>query len=101
MKQLSLSFAVGLFVAGVAFACSSSDDTNSSSNNAAGQTPEQLFRAIQPDLVKNCGGVNGACHVDGTPRTRKAIRRRAGSALATRTRWPRAIRESSQSQRAP
>lgn len=66
MKQLSFSFGVGLFVAGVAFACSSSDDKNSSSNTGAGQTPEQLFRAIQPDLVKNCGGVNGACHVDGT-----------------------------------
>jgi hypothetical protein len=29
-------------------------------------TPEQMFRALEKELVATCGGTNGACHVNGT-----------------------------------
>ena len=42
-------------------------DGGASSDGAAGPklTPEQMFRALESDLVKTCGGTNGACHVTG------------------------------------
>jgi hypothetical protein len=29
-------------------------------------TPEQMFRALEKELVATCGGTNGTCHVNGT-----------------------------------
>ena len=43
--------------------------SKSSSDSAAGagnQSPEQMFRSFQDQLVATCGGVQGACHVQGT-----------------------------------
>jgi hypothetical protein len=36
------------------------------SAEAASPTPEQLFRALEPQLVGQCGGTGGQCHVNGT-----------------------------------
>jgi hypothetical protein len=33
---------------------------------AAAKAAKDLFLAVQPDLVKTCGGANGVCHVSGT-----------------------------------
>jgi hypothetical protein len=63
--KLSFSLVLGLLVAGVAFACSDSKDDQATNTTPPGQNPEELFRAIQADLVKTCGGANGACHVEG------------------------------------
>ncbi|HEY8075794.1 MAG TPA: hypothetical protein VIF62_16825 [Labilithrix sp.] len=48
-------------------ACSSKDDSGGGGTNAdAAQDPQVLFRALQSDLVKACGGTNGECHVNGS-----------------------------------
>jgi hypothetical protein len=60
-----------------AAACSATNDaaparTNETSDADAGSDAaargagaEALFRALEPDLTKTCGGTNGACHVSG------------------------------------
>jgi hypothetical protein len=53
-------------VASVVFACSSATTEEEKTTAPAGATPEELFRALQPELIKTCGGVGGACHVKGT-----------------------------------
>jgi len=61
------SAAATAFTAFVFIACSSSDDGGSSSVGPGQNVkPELLFRALQADLVKTCGGTNGQCHVNGT-----------------------------------
>ena len=59
---------VGLFAAGcvLLFACKSDEQDSGSSGSGAQTDPEPLFRALEADLVKTCGGVNGQCHVKGT-----------------------------------
>lgn len=65
MKRL-LFVTLGLLAATAAFACSDEKEDGQSTNTTpTGDTPEALFRAVQADLVKTCGGVGGACHVDG------------------------------------
>jgi hypothetical protein len=55
-----------LALAGV-LACSSKDGSGgATAGGDAGSDPEPLFRALQGDLVKACGGANGQCHVLGT-----------------------------------
>ncbi len=36
------------------------------SDATAALTPEQMFRALQPELLARCGGPNGVCHVNGS-----------------------------------
>ncbi len=51
-------------------ACSSDDQAQPKSDGGAdgtaGLTPEQMFRALQPELIARCGGTNGVCHVNGS-----------------------------------
>ena len=53
-------------VASVIFACSSDDAAAPKTTTGANTPPEELFRALQPDLIKTCGGVDSQCHVKGT-----------------------------------
>jgi hypothetical protein len=51
------------------FACSSDDGTARTSKRTvppAGAAPEPIFRELESDLIKTCGGVNGTCHVRGS-----------------------------------
>jgi hypothetical protein len=58
--------AAAAFGVGV-FACSD-DPTPEDRGNSEATTPDPapLFRALEADLVKSCGGANGICHVQGT-----------------------------------
>jgi hypothetical protein len=47
-------------------ACSSSDAPPEEQDAGPAANAEPLFRALQDDLVKTCGGPNGMCHVRGT-----------------------------------
>lgn len=49
--------------ASLSAACGSADTP--APDAAAGQTPEALFRAIEPSLVNRCGAKDGVCHVNG------------------------------------
>lgn len=49
------------------FACGDdANDGNRGSNGNASTNPEPIFRALEADLVKTCGGPNGTCHVRGS-----------------------------------
>ncbi len=48
------------------FGCGSKGDSSGGANGDGGQDPQVLFRALQSDLVKACGGANGSCHVTGS-----------------------------------
>ncbi|AKV01918.1 hypothetical protein AKJ09_08581 [Labilithrix luteola] len=66
-SRSALLFATSLLTIVVSVACSSSDkDSQTPSRETAGQDPEPLFRAVQDELVRTCGGANGSCHVAGT-----------------------------------
>ena len=54
---------VGMIGLGV-FACS--DDKADPNTSKVGADPEPLFRGLEADLVKTCGGTNGTCHVRGS-----------------------------------
>ena len=66
--RAAAAFAAGSALIGLAlFACSKKDDGGGGgSTSPIGQNPEPMFRALQDDLVKSCGGPNGKCHVDGS-----------------------------------
>jgi hypothetical protein len=51
---------------GDAGASNASDGGAGEGSTAAPTTPEGMFRALEADLVKTCGGNGGACHVNGT-----------------------------------
>ncbi len=58
----------GLTVIGLTlltWACSS-DDASGPNRETAAANPEPLFRALEADLVRTCGGPDGSCHVNGT-----------------------------------
>jgi hypothetical protein len=47
------------------FACG--DDAGTDRRGSTGGTdPEPIFRALEADLVRTCGGPNGTCHVRGS-----------------------------------
>ena len=62
--------------AGWLFACSSDSkaqpgDGGTNQEGGTGEggvepTPEQQFRALEPELTAKCGGTNGVCHVQGS-----------------------------------
>lgn len=54
-------------IAALLFACGGDDDAPTDDRSTTPSTnPEPLFRALQADLVKTCGGQDGMCHVRGT-----------------------------------
>jgi hypothetical protein len=55
----------GVLLVSLAYACSSSGE-GPSGGGGANANPEPLFRAIEADLKKTCGGQNGSCHIRGT-----------------------------------
>lgn len=57
--------ALGFTLAPVGFLACSSDDSGGGGGADGGGNAEPLFRAVQADLVKTCGGTNGSCHVRG------------------------------------
>ncbi len=57
-----LSFGFGASALVLACKSDAADTTKPVDPNA---TPEQIFRALQDDLIGTCGGVNGVCHVKG------------------------------------
>jgi len=72
-----LGISAGMAWACVALAAACSDDPNPATtrrdagaaeggDGSGSPTPEQLFRALQGELVQQCGGTNGVCHVNGT-----------------------------------
>lgn len=66
MRGAALLVAGALVTGFVFLACSSDDDGDAGSGGAdGGVNAEPLFRAVQDDLVKTCGGANGSCHVRG------------------------------------
>jgi hypothetical protein len=68
-RSAALAGGCAVVVFACAIACSksgSSDDRTNTDNPDASKDPEPLFRALQDDLVKACGGANGQCHVLGT-----------------------------------
>lgn len=72
MMALHARAACALLVAGVVLvpvsflACKSDEaDPDGPGTGDAAANGEPLFRALQADLVKTCGGANGSCHVRG------------------------------------
>jgi hypothetical protein len=49
----------------VIVACSD-DPAPNSRRSGAGAAPEPIFRSLEADLIKTCGGPNGTCHVRGS-----------------------------------
>ncbi|MBX3204194.1 MAG: hypothetical protein KF764_03945 [Labilithrix sp.] len=58
------SLAAAVISLGV-FACGDNDESNGRGPDDA-PDPEPLFRALEDDLIKTCGGTNGTCHVRGS-----------------------------------
>jgi hypothetical protein len=57
------ALSAGLIGLGI-FACG--DDPAVPGGPGGGTNPEPLFRDLEADLVKTCGGTNGTCHVRGS-----------------------------------
>lgn len=68
LRYAALGGACAFIVLGTAVACSSSSGGSDRQNtdSDANKDPEPIFRALQSDLVRACGGANGQCHVQGT-----------------------------------
>ncbi len=68
--RAALALTIVAVTSGLAFAACSGGDAlppaKDASAEAASPTPEQIFRAIEPQLVAQCGGTGGQCHVNGT-----------------------------------
>jgi hypothetical protein len=65
-RRIGVALGLGAIgVWGTMMACSSSDSSGGGTTSPTGNG-EALFRGLQDDLVKSCGGANGMCHVLGT-----------------------------------
>lgn len=69
--QLSACIALGSSLYVLASCSSTTEEAAADGGSDAGvaEQPEPVFRALQADLVRTCGGVQGACHVNGTHRS--------------------------------
>lgn len=63
-RTCALLLLAGPPVATLAIACGG-DDPESEPPVGIDVDPEPLFRAVQDDLIRSCGGTNGSCHVRG------------------------------------
>ena len=62
-RAFASAFAAAAIGVGI-FACG--DDSGSKGGGTNGPDPEPLFRGLEADLIKTCGGPNGTCHVRGS-----------------------------------
>lgn len=64
-RAASGSLAAAVIGLGI-LACGDDTDSDPRDHPPGTPDPEPLFRDLEADLIKTCGGENGACHVNGT-----------------------------------